>query len=125
MIGSNIFKIRKKRGISLSELSDRAKISKSYLSNIERNLNQNPSIQILEKIAAVLNVELRELIKADGKNGDFHFEKEWIDFIQDLKNTGIHKEEIHEYKTLIEFIKWKKATKDLNNKSDLVRVEED
>jgi XRE family transcriptional regulator, master regulator for biofilm formation len=110
MIGSNIYKIRKRRGLSLSELSDRARISKSYLSNIERSLNQNPSIQILEKIAAVLDVELKELIRPDGVLGiDQHFEKEWVDFIQELKDTGIHKEEIHEYKTLIEFIKWKKG----------------
>lgn len=106
MIGSNIYQIRKKRGLSLSELSERARISKSYLSNIERNLNRNPSIHIIEKIASVLDVELKELIRPEAVIG---IEKEWVDFIQELKNTGIHKEEIHEYRTLIEFIKWKKG----------------
>jgi XRE family transcriptional regulator, master regulator for biofilm formation len=109
MIGSNIYKIRKRRGLSLSELSDRARISKSYLSNIERNLNQNPSIQILEKISAVLDVELRELIKTDStERTSIQFDKEWVDFIQELKDSGIHSDEIHEYKPVIEFIKWKK-----------------
>lgn len=110
MIGSNIYQIRKKRGLSLSELSERARISKSYLSNIERNVNKNPSIHIIEKIASVLDVELKELIRPEAVIGiDQYFEKEWVEFIQELKDTGIHKEEIHEYRTLIEFIKWKKG----------------
>ena len=43
MIGKNIAEIRKKRGYTLSELAELANISKSYLSNIERNINKNPS----------------------------------------------------------------------------------
>ena len=58
MIGNNIYRIRKQRGLTLSELAKKALISKSYLSNIERNLNKNPSIQVMEKIAAVLHVDL-------------------------------------------------------------------
>lgn len=54
MIGSNISELRKKKGMTLTELARRAKVSKSYLSNIERNLNQNPSIYVIEKIAAEL-----------------------------------------------------------------------
>lgn len=45
MIGNKIYKFRKQRGLSISELAERAKISKSYLSNIERNLNSNPPIK--------------------------------------------------------------------------------
>jgi XRE family transcriptional regulator, master regulator for biofilm formation len=109
MIGTNIYRIRKKRGISLSELSERAKISKSYLSNIERNLNQNPSIHILGRISRGLNVELEEIIITDVKNGqDGQLDDEWIDFIQELKDSGINKDQLQEYKTLIEFIKWQK-----------------
>jgi XRE family transcriptional regulator, master regulator for biofilm formation len=109
MIGTNIYKIRKIRGISLSELSERAKISKSYLSNIERNLNQNPSIHILGKIAKGLNVDLEEILITDVKNGQStQIDDEWINFIQELQDSGIHKEQIQEYKTLIEFINWQK-----------------
>jgi XRE family transcriptional regulator, master regulator for biofilm formation len=112
MIGTNINKIRKKRGISLSELSERAEISKSYLSNIERNLNKNPSIHIMEKIAKGLNVDLKDVIWTDEEQGsNTKIDHEWIDFIEELKNSGIRKEQIHEYKTLIEFIKWQKNNK--------------
>lgn len=108
MIGKNIYQIRKNKGLSLSELAERAKISKSYLSNIERNLNQNPSINMMEKIANVLDVDMQVLLNSD-ENIDPRstLESEWIDFVQQLKESGIEKEQIEEYKTLIEFIKWK------------------
>ena len=57
MIGKNIYKLRTQRGLTLSELAERAVISKSYLSNIERNLNANPSIYVLEQIAEALQVD--------------------------------------------------------------------
>jgi XRE family transcriptional regulator of biofilm formation len=65
MIGKNIAKIRERRGYTLSELAELTNISKSYLSNIERNLNKNPSLQIMLKIATVLNVDLETLLKTD------------------------------------------------------------
>ncbi|MFJ5621698.1 helix-turn-helix domain-containing protein [Peribacillus loiseleuriae] len=105
MIGENIVKIRKRRGYSLSKLAELTNISKSYLSNIERNLNKNPSLQIMLKIAAVLNVDLETLLKTD-KDEDTYIEKEWVDFVNELKELGVEKNEIHQYKTLIEYIKW-------------------
>jgi XRE family transcriptional regulator, master regulator for biofilm formation len=108
MIGKNIKEIRKRRGLSLSELSERSGISKSYISNIERNLHQNPSIQIVNKIASVLKVDLEELL-VSGAPIDINntMDKEWLDFIYEIKKSGIEKEQLLEYKTLIEFIKWK------------------
>jgi XRE family transcriptional regulator of biofilm formation len=107
MIGNNISTIRKQRGFTLSELSERTGISKSYLSNIERNLKQNPSIHVMEKIATVLKVDLKTLLKitADVEIKQ-HLEEEWTEFISDLKKTGIDKEQIHEYKIVIEFMRW-------------------
>jgi XRE family transcriptional regulator, master regulator for biofilm formation len=108
MIGKNIYQIRKNKGLSLSELAERAKISKSYLSNIERNLNQNPSINVMEKIAAVLDVEMPVLLKmGNQEHTNANIDSEWIELVNELKESGIEKEEIQEYKTLIEFIKWR------------------
>jgi XRE family transcriptional regulator, master regulator for biofilm formation len=108
MIGKKIFEIRKKRGLSLTELAERAKISKSYLSNIERNLNKNPSIQVLSKIANVLEVDLKSLLEtSQNRDSEKKIENEWIDFVNELKDSGMEKENIKEFKTLIEFIKWK------------------
>ena len=69
MIGNKINKLRKQKGLTLSELAERAKVSKSYLSNIERDLNKNPSIHIIEKISAVLQVEPSVLINSESETG--------------------------------------------------------
>jgi XRE family transcriptional regulator, master regulator for biofilm formation len=104
MIGKNIYEIRMKKGLTLSALAERANISKSYLSNIERNLNQNPSIQVIKKIALVLDVDIKVLLKTIACKEDLQpHDKEWLDLVNELKQSGIEK---NEYKTLIEFIKW-------------------
>ncbi|MGM8364850.1 helix-turn-helix domain-containing protein [Virgibacillus sp. W0181] len=106
MIGENIKRIRVERRLSLSELADRAQISKSYLSNIERNVNQNPSIQIMEKIAAVLSVDFQVLMGNEIKK-DAIPEEAWVQFVNELKESGIEADQLSEYKTVIEFAKWK------------------
>ncbi|PLR84025.1 transcriptional regulator [Bacillus canaveralius] len=108
MIGKNIYEIRKKRGLSLTELAERACISKSYLSNIERNLNQNPSIQVMNKLALALDVDLNTLlISATNLEKQQLNEKEWLDLVNQLKESGIDKGQINDYKTLIAFFRWK------------------
>lgn len=106
MIGNNISTIRKQRGLTLSELAIRTGISKSYLSNIERNLKQNPSIQVMEKIASVLKVDLKILLKIAADVERQQVEREWLDLVEELRKTGIDKEQLQEYKILIEFLKW-------------------
>lgn len=113
MIGDNILRIRKQRGLTLSELAEKALISKSYLSNIERNLNKNPSIHVIEKIAAVLHVDIQKIIYPTTENGKFNTsnEEELISLIQELKGVGIDKDNVDDYKMLIEFIKWRQGNK--------------
>ena len=105
MIGETIQKIRKAKGITLSELAGRANMSKSYLRNIERNVNQNPSIHLLERIASVLDVNLHTLL-GNYLDPEDPSESEWKDFIHELKEAGIEKEQLDQYKTVFEFIKW-------------------
>lgn len=117
MIGRNIYEIRMKKGFTLSELAERAGISKSYLSNIERNLNQNPSIQVIRKIAQVLDVDLKILIKTGPNDEEQQLpDKEWIDLANEFKKSGIEKNQIQEFKQLIEFIKWQNQNMDTKNK---------
>ncbi|MBD2798676.1 helix-turn-helix transcriptional regulator, partial [Xenorhabdus sp. 18] len=47
MIGERIKRLRLQKGISLTELAEKAGVAKSYISSIERNLQKNPSIQFL------------------------------------------------------------------------------
>jgi XRE family transcriptional regulator, master regulator for biofilm formation len=108
MIGRTIKDLRIKEGLTLSELAEKANISKSYLSNIERDLNNNPSIFIINKLAGVLEIELKTLIKSDINVVEQKLiEQEWIDFVNELKKAGVEKESIHQYKTLIDYIRWR------------------
>lgn len=113
MIGKNIYEIRMKKGFTLSELAGRAGISKSYLSNIERNINQNPSIQVIKKIANVLNVDLQFLLKTEITNESQQLpDREWIDLANELKSSGIGKDQINEFRQILEFIKWQNQNMD-------------
>jgi XRE family transcriptional regulator, master regulator for biofilm formation len=110
VLGNTIYENRKKKGLTLSELAARAKISKSYLSNIERNINRNPSIQVVSSIADVLNIELDVLLSTKNNNVSLqNLDDDVIQLATELKESGIEREQINEYKTLIEFIKWQKT----------------
>ncbi|WP_088012480.1 helix-turn-helix domain-containing protein [Gottfriedia acidiceleris] len=106
MIGKNIHNIRKKRGLTLTQLAEQANISKSYLSNIEREINDNPSIHVMEKIATVLGVELKNLLNEKSETS-LSPESDWLELAKELKESGIELDELREYKPVFEFVKWK------------------
>lgn len=53
--------IRKNKNLTLYELSKRTGISRTYLRNLENNKSFNPTLFILEKIAEVLEVPIKNL----------------------------------------------------------------
>jgi len=61
-LGQRIFEVRKKRGITLDELSIRMHISKGNLSDIERG-KRDPRFQTLKAIATGLGLKLQVLIR--------------------------------------------------------------
>ncbi len=63
-IGENIKRIRKIRNMTLDELSERANVSKSMISEIERGF-RNPSITIVWNLANALKVPLNRLLKGE------------------------------------------------------------
>lgn len=60
-----IKQLRVNRNITLYELSKKSSISRSYLIELENNKKTNPSISILQKIADVLNVNIKELFYSE------------------------------------------------------------
>ncbi|WP_066186684.1 helix-turn-helix domain-containing protein [Gracilibacillus timonensis] len=116
MIGEKIKTIRKTRRLTLSECAKRANISKSYLSNIERNQNQNPSLQIIEKIAKVLHVDVNTLVSKESST-EQNPEAKWVQFVTDLKNSGVKTNDLQDFKSVIEFAKWQKENLDKNDKA--------
>ena len=102
MIGDRVKKIRVEKKMSITELAEKAGVAKSYLSSLERNIQVNPSIQFLEKIAGVLNVPLDSLLhdEPDMRNLD----EDWADLVKEAMNSGVSKDQFREF---IEFNKWR------------------
>lgn len=101
MIGKRIQTIRKEKGLSLSDLASKAGIAKSYLSSIERDIQSNPSVQFLEKIAAVLDISVQSLINTEVNEETL--DPEWIKLAQEAAESGVSKEQFREF---LEFTKW-------------------
>lgn len=107
VIGERVKKLRQERKMSLSELAEQAGVAKSYLSSLERNLQTNPSIQFLEKIAAVLNIPIDRLIH-DEPNTTEPVDSDWVDLVREAMESGISKEQFKEF---LEFNKWRNHNK--------------
>lgn len=102
VIGERVRKLRLEKKMSLSELAEQAGVAKSYLSSLERNLQTNPSIQFLEKIAAVLHIPVDHLIheQPDKENMD----SDWVNLVKEAMDSGISKDQFREF---LEFNKWR------------------
>lgn len=54
--------IRKKKNLTLEQLSERTGISKSHINDVE-NENKEPGISIMVRLAKALDVEITDLYK--------------------------------------------------------------
>jgi XRE family transcriptional regulator, master regulator for biofilm formation len=105
MIGLRIRSLREKKGYSISELAMRAGISKSYLSQIERNLQVNPSLHLLSKLARTLDATLDDLIgdeQEDIRNNE-QLDRDWAVLIKGAIEKGMSKEDFKELSDYIRF----------------------
>ena len=108
MIGEKIKKYRNKKGISLTELAERSNVSKSYLNSLERNIKDNPSINLIKRIAKELDIDIANILDEEEVNRKpADAEYDWVKFIDEAKKAGIESAHLLEYKELIEYIKWK------------------
>lgn len=91
MLGEKIKKLRLEKNMTITQLAQKANIAKSYVSSIERNIKINPSIQILEKIAEVLDVSISHLL-----NETYHsktIDDDWEIIINKAIELGFTKEQ--------------------------------
>lgn len=109
-MGQRIQQLRLDKGFSLSELADRADVAKSYLSNVERNIQSNPSIQFIQKIADALQVSIHALLYGEPNDAEeSHLDSEWFRLVQEAMDSGISK---REFKEFLDYQKWKLDQKD-------------
>ncbi|WP_080848426.1 helix-turn-helix domain-containing protein [Cytobacillus gottheilii] len=107
MIGIKVKYLRAKKGYSLNELAELAGVSKSYLSYIERGIQKNPSLQILERLADTLDTTVESLL--DKEQDLSNLDEEWVLLIREAIENGITKEDFAYY---LSFMKFKNAQKE-------------
>ncbi|MEC3884095.1 helix-turn-helix domain-containing protein [Halobacillus litoralis] len=61
-IGEKIRMLRMGKNLSVNEFAKKSGVSKSYISNIERGVQANPSLIVMGKLAKTLDVSLEELL---------------------------------------------------------------
>ena len=61
MCYNQIKKIREEKGLTLLKLSDLSGVSVGYLCHLERGSRNNPSIEVMQKIAKALNKNIIEI----------------------------------------------------------------
>ncbi|MFT4412601.1 helix-turn-helix domain-containing protein [Fredinandcohnia humi] len=112
MIGERIKSLRRKKRYSITELAKRAGVSKSYLSYIERDVQNNPSLQFLSKIAFTLDTNIEYLLgkeqKADIKKEEL-LDGEWTTLLQKAIDEGMSKDDFREYRDYLKFKNWRKS----------------
>ncbi len=64
--GTYLRTLRKQRGLTLKQVEKAAQVSNAYLSQIERGLRNPPHPDILNRLAKVYEVPVRELMVAAG-----------------------------------------------------------
>lgn len=105
MIGQRIKMLRQQKGYSITELAELANVSKSYLSYIERNLQNNPSLQFLTKLVEPLETNIEFLLGKEPT--DSKIDDEWKLLIENGIKEGISKEDFVKFKEFVRFQKWK------------------
>lgn len=65
----------------------------------------NPSVQFLEKIAAVLGISVNSLLHEEiEKTDENELDSDWELLVREAMNSGVSKDEFREF---LEFNKWK------------------
>jgi len=65
MLGENIRKLRKKKGMSQEKLARLADISLNTLTKIESGFAKKPTIQTVQKLAKALEISIDDLVKGE------------------------------------------------------------
>ena len=88
MLGDNIRNIRKSKKISLNNLAKMSGISLGYLSDLENNKFTNPTIDKLNKIAQILEVQTTDFFNDDSnENSSFEVKEVSSSYATEFKTA--------------------------------------
>lgn len=65
VLGCNLQRLRREKGLSQEELADLANIHQIYLSGVERG-KRNPTITVLQRIAEALGTDVEDIVRRRG-----------------------------------------------------------
>ncbi|MGG0744640.1 helix-turn-helix domain-containing protein [Priestia megaterium] len=107
MLGDRIKEMRLQKRYSITRLAEKAQISKSYLSQIEKGANSNPSLQMLHKIAASLGTSVDYLIDETNEHMEAapYITEEWMELLSKAIDQGMTKEDFIEFYQYLSFKK--------------------
>lgn len=63
LLGENVRRLRKERGLSQEELAFRAGMKRSYLSDLERG-TRNPTVRAVGRLATALDSDASSLLRS-------------------------------------------------------------
>ena len=98
LLGRRVRELRRARGLSQDQLSEKSSLSPKYLSSIERGV-ENPTLDLLTRLAAGLQVTMMDL---------FNFE--WVGMTEDdLRRKIIERAEVADLGKLRELLAMMRA----------------
>lgn len=102
-LGAKIRELRKEKKLSLRHLGEQTGLDHSYIGRIERGEISSPSLDTIQKIADVLEVEVSTFFGEKGQVPDEmkNIGVEWITFAKEMKERELTPEQI---KTFLEFL---------------------
>jgi XRE family transcriptional regulator, master regulator for biofilm formation len=105
MVGEKIKSLRLRKKYSITELSEKASVSKSYLSYIERGIQENPSLQVLSRLANTLDTTVEYLMGREKfmNNEGVPIDQEWILLVDEAIKNGISKKDFAYYLDFMKF----------------------
>lgn len=87
-LGKRVKELRKHRGYTQESLAQRADISDKYLSEVERG-ECKVSVEVLNKVASGLHVNLHDLVNFDSANGRPQNEEQLIALIKNASDEEL------------------------------------
>ena len=76
--------LRSAQRLSLQEVADKVGISKAHVWNLEKGLSDNPSMELVVKLAELFRVRVADLVGENPDNAEE--EPEMVALFRDLKN---------------------------------------
>ena len=62
-LGRVLRTLRKEMGLTQEELSEKARVERSYLAKLESGAKVNPSLEVLKRLAKALRVDVTALLE--------------------------------------------------------------